>query len=91
MTVQAHPGARVERVALLGEDTLGVWVRQRAVEGQANAAIEAALAKALGVRTRQVEIVGGLTSRRKIVEVDLPDVDVLRARLVAYALRSDRS
>jgi uncharacterized protein YggU (UPF0235/DUF167 family) len=69
VTVVAHPGARYERVGLLGDDTLGVWVRQRPVDGKANAAIRACLANALGLRARQVEIVGGATGRRKIVEL----------------------
>ena len=73
---------------MLDDDALGVWVRARAVEGQANAAIERALASALGLRPRQVQLTAGQTSRRKIVEIDLPDFEVLRARLVARDLRS---
>ena len=88
VTVVAHPGARHERVDLLADDTLGVWVRQRPVEGKANAAITACLAKALGLRARQVEIVGGATGRRKIVELDLPDLHVLRERVLAHPVRS---
>jgi uncharacterized protein len=88
VAVIAHPGARQERVELVDDATLAVWVRARPVEGQANAAIEAGLAAALGVRPRQVHIVAGQTSRRKIVELDISDLDVLRARLVAHAMRS---
>jgi len=87
--VQAHPGARVERVEPMDQDCLGVWVNARTIEGQANAAIERALAAALKLRPRQVKIVGGGTSRRKIVEIELPDMDALRDRLLAYRLRSD--
>jgi uncharacterized protein len=87
--VVAHPGARHERVVLLAGDELGVWVRQRPVEGKANAAIEACLASALGLRPRQVEVVAGGTSRRKIVALDLPDLQVLRERLLAHPVRSD--
>jgi uncharacterized protein len=87
--VQAHPGARVERVELVDQDCLGVWVSARPIEGQANAAIERVLAAALKLRPRHVKIVGGGTSRRKIVEIEVPDMDALRDRLVAYRLRSD--
>jgi hypothetical protein len=89
VTVVAHPGSRHERVDLLGDDTLGVWVPQRAVEGKANAAIQTCLANALGLRPRQVEIVGGATGRRKIVELDLPDLQVLRERVLAHPVRSE--
>jgi uncharacterized protein YggU (UPF0235/DUF167 family) len=88
-TVIAHPGARTERVALVATDTLGVWVRQPPAEGRANAAIERVIADTLGLRRRQVKIVGGTASRRKIVQVDLPDPQALEARLMAYGLRPD--
>jgi uncharacterized protein YggU (UPF0235/DUF167 family) len=89
LTVVAHPGAKVQRVALLDDGTLGVWVRARAVEGQANTAIERALAAALGLKTRQVKIFGGLANRRKIVEIDLPGLDAVRQRLMARRLPPD--
>ena len=87
--VAAHPGARQERVDLLGDDVLGVWVRARPVDGQANRAIELAIAGALGLRPRQVRLVVGKMSRRKIVEIDAPSLEALRARLLAHAVQSD--
>jgi uncharacterized protein len=66
-----------------------VWIRPRPVEGQANAAIEHAIATALGLKPRQVAIVGGATSKRKIVDVDLPGAPALHQRLLAYGLRAD--
>ena len=45
-------------------------VREPATDGRANRAVEDALARALGVRRAAVRIVGGRTSRRKLVEVD---------------------
>ena len=79
----------MERVCAVDGATLEVWVRARPVEGQANAAIQRAIAGALGLKPRQVEIVGGATSRHKIVDVDLPGPLVLQERLVAYGLRAD--
>jgi hypothetical protein len=46
-----------------------VAVRQRAVEGQATEAVLRALAEALDVRRRDVELISGRTSRDKVVEV----------------------
>lgn len=89
LAVIAHPAARVERVELLDDGRLGVWVRARPIEGQANVAIERTIAQALGLRSREVRMVGGTTSRRKIVEVDLDSQTALRGRLLAYGLRSD--
>jgi uncharacterized protein len=83
VTVVAHPGARVERVGFLDSETLGVWVRARPVEGQANAAIERLLASVLRLRASQVRIVSGATGRRKIVEIDLPGMDALHRRVMA--------
>ena len=88
LSVHAHPGARLDRVELQS-DTLAVWVRARAVGGQANAAIERVVADALGLRPRQVRLIGGLTGRRKIVEVDLDDLDAVCNRLVAHEMRSN--
>jgi len=82
LNVEAHPGSRTERLELLENAALGVWVRARPVEGQANAAIEQAIAAALRLRPRQVKLVRGLSARHKIVEVDLPGLEALRCRLL---------
>jgi uncharacterized protein YggU (UPF0235/DUF167 family) len=89
LTIQAHPAARSDRVELVDAETVGVWVRARPIDGQANAAIERVLAAALGLRPRQVRIVAGATGRRKIVEIDLPDQLALRRRLLAHGMRAD--
>jgi uncharacterized protein YggU (UPF0235/DUF167 family) len=80
IAVEAHPNARLERVELAG-NILSVWVRARPVEGQANAAIEAAIARALNVRRRAVRLVGGATSRYKLVEIEVANLEDLRDRL----------
>jgi uncharacterized protein YggU (UPF0235/DUF167 family) len=84
--VVAHPGSRREHVERLGHE-FAVWVRARPVDGQANVAIERALARVLGLRPRQVRIASGATSKRKIVELDLHDQSEFDARLLAHAVR----
>lgn len=79
--MRAHPGARQERVALLPDDSLEVWVRARARDGQANQAIVAALAAAVEVRPGAVTLVSGQTSRWKVLEVSLPGIQGVRDRL----------
>jgi uncharacterized protein YggU (UPF0235/DUF167 family) len=80
LAVEAHPNARVERIVLLGS-TLRVSVRARPAEGRANAAIKQFLANALGLRRHQVQIVAGTTARHKLVDLDIADLEALRARL----------
>jgi uncharacterized protein YggU (UPF0235/DUF167 family) len=89
LNVIAHPGARTDRVELLANGDVGVWVRARPVDGQANAAIERALAEILGLRPRQVKLIARTTGRRKIVEVDLPGVEALNGRLLTHGIRTD--
>ena len=52
-----------------GDAALVVAVQAPAVDGRATTAALAALAKALGCPARQVTLVGGATSRTKVVEV----------------------
>ena len=54
-------------------DALVVRVSARAVDGAATEAALAAVAKALGVRRRDVRLVTGATSRDKVVEVEAGD------------------
>ena len=66
-----------------GRPVLKVRVRAQPVEGAANAALEAVLAKALGVARRDVNLTRGNQSRLKMVEVTgLSDSEV-RERLSA--------
>jgi uncharacterized protein YggU (UPF0235/DUF167 family) len=64
-----------------GRPVLSVRVRAAPVEGEANAALEQVLAKALGVRRSAVRIVRGGRSRLKAVEVDGVDQARLDAAL----------
>lgn len=61
-----------------GAPHLKVRVAAAPVEGAANDAVEKALAKWLGVRRSDVEVVGGETGRLKQVEVDGDPVALLR-------------
>jgi uncharacterized protein (TIGR00251 family) len=63
------PRASRARVGPLVGDRLKVSVTAPPVEGEANAALEQTLARALGVRRQDVTIVGGQRSRRKRVLV----------------------
>ena len=62
---------------------------ERALNADQHAAIERAIATALGLKMRQVRLATGARSRRKIVELDLPDQAALQTRLLAHKLRAD--
>ena len=66
-----------------GREHLKVRVRAAPVEGEANAALEALLAGALGVPRSAVRVVRGQTARLKQVAVEGLDAGALRARLSA--------
>jgi hypothetical protein len=76
IAVHVQPGAaRAELVGLHG-DALKVRIPARAVEGAANAALVNFIAHALGVPNREVKILRGDKSRRKVLEIPLPVEDV---------------
>lgn len=70
MTIWVRPGAGRTAVGGEHDGALIVRVTARAVEGQANEAALASLARAFGVRRRSVTLVTGAASRTKIVDVD---------------------
>ena len=70
MTIWVRPGGGRTAVGGEHDGALVVRVTARAVEGQANEAALAALARAFGVRRRSVTLVTGAASRTKIVDVD---------------------
>ncbi len=78
ITVRVRPGASRTRVGgRYGEPpdypaALVVAVTARAVDGAANAAVLAAVAKAFGVRPAQVRLVSGQRGRTKVVELQEP-------------------
>lgn len=78
--VRVQPGAR--RTGFVGwfGDLPKLAVAAPPVDGAANEAVIAAIADALGVRARQVRLVGGAASRTKRFEVEgLEDGEIIAA------------
>ena len=67
--VRVVPRARINEITGIHGDALKVRLTAPPVEGRANEALVAFLAKRLGVRKSEVEIVAGTTSRRKMIRV----------------------
>ena len=79
--LKAVPGARRDQIAGLLGDRLKVRVSAPPEGGKANKAICALLAATLGVKPRDVEIVGGQTSPEKLARVVGVDLRAAEAAL----------
>jgi uncharacterized protein (TIGR00251 family) len=82
--VQVHPRSPRTEVGGAHAGALRIRVHAAPVEGHANEAVRKAVARVLGVRAADVEIVSGLRGRRKRLRVmgDPPD---LADRLISLA------
>ncbi|WP_099023178.1 DUF167 domain-containing protein [Mycolicibacterium palauense] len=66
VVARVKPGSKKGPLVEDGQDgELIVYVRERAVEGRANDAVVALLARHFGVPRREVALVSGATSRHK--------------------------
>lgn len=71
ISVHIKPNSRHrEEVVKNDDDTLTVYVKAPAIEGQANVAAIKLLAKYFGVASSKVKLVRGATSKYKIFEID---------------------
>lgn len=81
VTARVRPGASSDQLVLADDGSLDVRLRARAVEGKANEALISLLAKALGLRRREVVLVRGARARVKLLEVPVASMEELGARL----------
>ncbi len=68
MALRVTPGARSESVEI-GEGVLLVKVRAKPKDGEANEAVLALLARALGLATSRLHMLRGATGRDKLVQL----------------------
>ena len=88
INVRVQPRAsRNEITGFDAEGVLRVRVTAPPADGQANDAVERAMAEALGLGRTAVQIVRGATARSKVVEVEGLSEDEVRQRIEAL-LRS---
>ncbi len=69
LAIRVRPGAARTDVGGSYGSAVVVRVSARAVDGRATEAALVALAKALGLRRRNVSLISGATSRDKVVEI----------------------
>lgn len=79
--VRAQPRSSREAVEGVREGALRVALTAPPVEGEANAALVALLAKALGVPRRDLAVIAGNANRSKRLRVVGLTVDEVRSRL----------
>jgi hypothetical protein len=82
--VKVVPRGSRNAVEGVRDGALLVRVTAPPVDGAANDAVVAVVAKALGVARRDVQVVAGLTARRKTVEIGGLDGVTLARRLSAF-------
>ncbi len=71
VAIHVRPGTHAVGVGGARDNALVVRVRERAIDGKATEAALRALASALEVRRRDIDLIAGMTSRVKVV--DIPD------------------
>jgi uncharacterized protein YggU (UPF0235/DUF167 family) len=85
LQVRAHPASRSGDALELLDSALHAYTAAKPVDGEANAAIEKAVAKALGAPRSACEVVRGLRERDKVVAVRGVALAEARAALEALA------
>ena len=83
LLLSVQPGAKRDEIVGWQGDRLRVKVAAPPVEGAANRALVKFLAKSLGVKRSQIELVRGEKSREKTFELDGLRQDELKERITA--------
>lgn len=66
ISVKVRANSSQEKVVMIDEKNYDVWIKEKPVEGRANESITEILKKYF---KREVKIVSGFTSRKKIIEI----------------------
>lgn len=81
LELRVQAGSRRQGVSRGSDGTLRVSVHAAPERGKANRAVLELLAETLGVKRQQLEIVVGVTSKRKSIQISGLSVEEFRARL----------
>lgn len=79
LSVRAQPRASRDSIVGVHDGALKIAITAPPVDGEANAAIVAFLAKKLGVPKRSVRVVRGDSSREKVVAIEGVSVEAVLA------------
>ena len=81
MSVKAVPGASRDQVSGILGDRLKVRVSAPPEAGKANAAVCSVIAKALGIKSRDVQIHSGHSHPEKVVRIEGMTAEAVLARI----------
>jgi uncharacterized protein len=81
ISLYVQPGASKTQIAGMHDGLIKVRVAAPPVEGAANQALVEFVAKRLSIPKSRVRVVSGLTSRRKVLEIDGLSQDAIAASL----------
>jgi hypothetical protein len=84
LRVRVTPNARKNTVVSWTEDEIRLKIKAPAVEGKANAALLEYLSELTGVARAKIQLKAGGKSRIKLVEIDGPAPEELRARVLRH-------
>ena len=84
LALRVQPRASRDEIVGWRGNVLRVRVGAPPVDGEANAAVQALLAKSLGVRAAAVSLVRGERGRDKVVRVEGLTLDDIRRRLMSW-------
>lgn len=74
IAVQVTPNAKKTEIVSSDGDVLRVKLQAQPVDGKANETLIQFMAKKLRIPKKNVSITHGLTARRKLLEIGLPDI-----------------
>jgi uncharacterized protein (TIGR00251 family) len=86
LSILVQPRASKNAVVGWQGEALKVRLAAPPVDGEANAALLAFLAKEFGLKKRQVALSGGASSRRKVIEILAADEAALTEKLKTYGI-----
>lgn len=78
--MQVSPNARTNEIVGVRDEVLKVRLQAQPVDGKANDALVRYIAKMLNVPQRTVMIIRGHTSKRKVLQVSVPQIVIEEAK-----------
>jgi hypothetical protein len=78
IVVRVRPNASMDELIGVRDGVFDIRLKAAPIEGRANDALVKFLAKKLRVTPSELSIIRGASSKRKMVEIPLPETEVLR-------------
>ncbi|KKR31102.1 MAG: hypothetical protein UT63_C0083G0012 [Candidatus Gottesmanbacteria bacterium GW2011_GWC2_39_8] len=70
LNITVKPNSSREKIETLIDGSLKIWIKKKPEKGRANKAILELLSKSYSVPKSKIEIISGLKSKNKIIEID---------------------